>query len=170
MGRAYLSFDPTFAATKGLAMKQFLLWMMLLISMPAYSAIEVYQFDTKQQEKLYQSMIEELRCLVCQNQNLSASNAALARDLRKQTHQLIMAGKSENDIVDYMTRRYGDFVLYRPPLSLKTGLLWAGPILLLLLGFCILYRSLKQTNTSDVVVFNGEKSSRSLGYSSDEER
>lgn len=151
-------------------MKQFLLWMMLFISMPVYSAIEVYQFDTKNQEKLYQTMIEELRCLVCQNQNLSASNAALAKDLRQQTHQMIMAGKSQDEIVAYMTQRYGDFVLYRPPVNVKTGFLWLGPLLLLILGLCILYRSIKQTQTSKIVIPNETHLSKPLGYAIDKER
>jgi len=121
---------------------------LLLLSLQVQAAIEVYQFDYPEQEKLYKQMTDELRCLVCQNQNLSASNAALARDLRQQTYQMIMNGKSHDDIVSYMTQRYGDFVLYRPPFKSITVLLWFGPLVLLLLGVWLLIRSLNKNNKS----------------------
>jgi cytochrome c-type biogenesis protein CcmH len=74
----------------------------------------------------------ELRCLVCQNQSLADSNADLAVDLRKQVREMIVAGKSDAEIRQYMVERYGDFVLYKPPLKATTALLWAGPFLLLI--------------------------------------
>jgi cytochrome c-type biogenesis protein CcmH len=76
----------------------------------------------------------ELRCLVCQNQTIADSHADLAVDLRRQTRELILQGKSDEEIVAYMTQRYGDFVLYRPPLRATTMLLWFGPALMLLAG------------------------------------
>lgn len=76
----------------------------------------------------------KLRCLVCQNQSIAESNAELAQDLRRQIHEQIVAGKSDREIVDYMTARYGDFVLYQPPFKGTTLLLWLGPLLLLLAG------------------------------------
>ena len=110
------------------------------------AAIEIYQFEQPEQEKLYNQMIDELRCLVCQNQNLSASNAALAGDLRKQTYQMVIDGQSHAQIVDYMTQRYGDFVLYRPPMKPSTALLWFGPIILLILGIIVLISTVKNRN------------------------
>jgi cytochrome c-type biogenesis protein CcmH len=86
---------------------------------------------------------EQLRCLVCQNQTIAESNAELAVDLRRQVREQIAAGKSDAEIVDFMTARYGDFVLYRPPLKATTFLLWAGPALLLLAGFVVLVRVLR---------------------------
>ncbi len=77
-------------------------------------------------------LAEKLRCLVCQNQTIADSNAELAQDLRRQVHEQIAAGKSDDEIVDYMVARYGDFVLYQPPVKATTVLLWAGPALLLL--------------------------------------
>lgn len=77
---------------------------------------------------------EKLRCLVCQNQTIGESNAELAVDLRRQVREQIAAGKSDADIIDYMVKRYGDFVLYQPPVKGTTLLLWGGPGLLLLLG------------------------------------
>jgi cytochrome c-type biogenesis protein CcmH len=80
----------------------------------------------------------ELRCLVCQNQTIADSNAALAVDLRREARELIAQGKSDAEVVDYMTARYGDFVLYRPPLKATTFLLWFGPALLLVVGATLL--------------------------------
>jgi len=77
---------------------------------------------------------EKLRCLVCQNQTIADSNAELAQDLRGQIREQIAAGKTDDQIVDYMVARYGDFVLYQPPVKATTVLLWAGPALLLLFG------------------------------------
>jgi len=86
----------------------------------------------------------ELRCLVCQNQTIADSNAGLAVDLRKETREMLKQGKSDAEIVDYMTARYGDFVLYRPPLRAKTVLLWFGPGLLLLIGGTVLVLTLRR--------------------------
>src|SRR6187402_3133848 len=80
----------------------------------------------------------ELRCLVCQNQTIADSNADLAVDLRRQTRELLLQGKTDREVVDYMTARYGDFVLYRPPLKATTALLWFGPAAMLLLGGAVL--------------------------------
>src|SRR6188768_1492224 len=80
----------------------------------------------------------ELRCLVCQNQTIADSNAGLAVDLRRETRALLRQGKSDEEIIAYMTARYGDFVLYRPPLKSTTALLWFGPAAMLLLGGAVL--------------------------------
>jgi cytochrome c-type biogenesis protein CcmH len=85
----------------------------------------------------------QLRCLVCQNQSIAESNAELAVDLRRQIDQQIAAGKSDREILAFMTERYGDFVLYRPPFKAATALLWLGPALLLVLGFFVLRRVLR---------------------------
>jgi cytochrome c-type biogenesis protein CcmH len=89
------------------------------------------------------SLAHQLRCLVCQNQSIAESNAELAVDLRRQIDEQIAAGRSDREIVDYMTARYGDFVLYRPPLNAATFLLWFGPALLLLAGVWALRRLLR---------------------------
>ena len=86
----------------------------------------------------------ELRCLVCQNQTIADSNAALAVDLRRETRELLKQGKSDAEVVDYMTARYGDFVLYRPPLRAITLLLWFGPALLLGIGGAVLVSVLRR--------------------------
>jgi cytochrome c-type biogenesis protein CcmH len=80
----------------------------------------------------------ELRCLVCQNQTIADSNASLAVDLRRETRELLRQGKSDREVLDYMTARYGDFVLYRPPLKSTTALLWFGPAAMLAIGAAVL--------------------------------
>lgn len=91
---------------------------------------EQREFDNEEQLARYKTLIYELRCLVCQNQNLADSDADLAADLRREVYRMIRAGRSNDEIVDFMVSRYGDFVLYRPPLKAKTVLLWTGPFVL----------------------------------------
>ena len=91
-------------------------------------------------EKRLQALSAELRCLVCQNQTIADSNAELAQDLRREVRAMIRDGKSDQQIIDFMVTRYGDFVLYRPPVQGNTLLLWGGPIVLLILGIIALVR------------------------------
>ena len=91
-------------------------------------------------EKRLLGLSEELRCLVCQNQNIADSNAELAQDLRREIRGMIKDGKSDKEIIDFMVTRYGDFVLYRPPVQGNTLLLWGGPVALLILGIIALVR------------------------------
>lgn len=95
-------------------------------------------------EQRVMRLSEELRCLVCQNQSLSDSNAELASDLRNQVREMMQAGKSDAQIRDYMVASYGDFILYDPPLKITTLILWVGPFVLLVLGGAMLGRNLKQ--------------------------
>lgn len=95
-------------------------------------------------EKRLQALSTELRCLVCQNQTIADSNAELAVDLRREIRGMISNGKSDSEIIDFMVARYGDFVLYRPPLKGTTAVLWGGPLLLLIVGLIALQRYLRQ--------------------------
>jgi cytochrome c-type biogenesis protein CcmH len=95
-------------------------------------------------EARMQAIAIELRCLVCQNQTIADSNADLAVDLRNQVREMLKQGKSEREIIDYMTARYGDFVLYRPPVKTTTALLWFGPLALLVGGLVILVLVLRR--------------------------
>lgn len=99
--------------------------------------IETHEFSSPTEEARYKRFIEEFRCLVCQNQNLADSNAELAQDLRAETYRLIKQGATDEQIVAFMVSRYGDFVLYRPPLNTRTAPLWVGPFLLLLLAAAV---------------------------------
>ena len=108
------------------------------------SAVEPLSFSDPEKEARYKVLAAELRCLVCQNQNLLDSNAELAGDLRNKVHQLLEEGSSDQEIVDYMVARYGDFVLYRPPLRLTTVLLWTAPLLLVVAGFLVVVRLIRR--------------------------
>ena len=95
-------------------------------------------------EQRMKGLTEQLRCLVCQNETLADSRADLAEDLRKQIREQMKAGKSDQEILAYLTQRYGDYVLYKPPVKSTTYLLWFGPFVLLIAGTGVLYRYLKQ--------------------------
>jgi cytochrome c-type biogenesis protein CcmH len=101
-------------------------------------------FESQQQEDRFNQLTQELRCLVCQNQNLADSDAQLAHDLRAEVHEMLMAGKSDDEIKLFMVERYGDFVLYRPPVQQNTYLLWLAPLGLLLIGALILRVNVKK--------------------------
>jgi cytochrome c-type biogenesis protein CcmH len=95
-------------------------------------------FETREQLQRYERLIHELRCLVCQNQTIADSNADLAKDLRRQTRDMILAGRTDAEIQQFMTDRYGDFVLYNPPVKPTTYLLWGAPVILLLIGAVVM--------------------------------
>ena len=99
-------------------------------------------------ERRVTNLAHEMRCLVCQNQTIAESNAPLAVDLRNQIREQLAAGKSERDVVDFMVARYGDFVLYRPPLKATTLVLWVGPFVFLIAGFYFLARFLRRRDVS----------------------
>lgn len=123
-------------------------WMLLVLSLFAPLAaaeIEVYDFKDPVMEQRYQTLTEQLRCLVCQNQNIADSHAELAQDLRSKVHELLIKGDDDQQIVQYMTDRYGDFVLYRPPFKFKTLLLWLAPAVAVLLGGFGFWRVMKNS-------------------------
>lgn len=107
----------------------------LLASLALFaSAIEPYEFDGELQRKRFKALAEELRCTVCQNQSLADSDAPLAGDLRDEVFRMLQDNRSDQEIRNFMVERYGDYVLYRPPVAGHTLLLWGGPIALLLIG------------------------------------
>jgi cytochrome c-type biogenesis protein CcmH len=107
-------------------------------------AIEVYDFKTAEQEALYQKLTKELRCLVCQNQNLADSDAGLAKDLKDQVAEFVIAGQDEETIKKYMIERYGDFVNYEPPINASTLFLWFSPLLVFIIGGVILFLNIRK--------------------------
>jgi Uncharacterized protein involved in biosynthesis of c-type cytochromes len=110
----------------------------LLISLVAYGAIDTYEFRDEAERERYRTLTEELRCPKCQNQNIDDSNAPIAMDLRKEIFRMLEEGQSNDQIIDYLVARYGDFVRYRPPVTKTTLLLWYGPAALLILGLGVL--------------------------------
>ena len=111
-----------------------LLFGALLIAAQALAVDSGRAFEDPAQQARYEHLIKDLRCLVCQNQSIADSNASLASDLRREVREMMIAGQSDEQIREFMTARYGDFVLYRPPFSPRTWLLWSAPVLLLLAG------------------------------------
>lgn len=107
-------------------------------------SVELRSFKSAEEEARFKALSEELRCLVCQNQSLADSDAELARDLRREVHEMIDAGKSDEQILDFLVARYGDFVLYRPPLNASTLLLWIGPFVVLLGALIALIISIRK--------------------------
>ena len=107
-------------------------------------AVDAQQFPDARMQARYDKLVTELRCLVCQSGSIAESNATLAADLRREVRELLLAGKSDEEIRRFMTDRYGDFVLYRPPFSPRTWLLWFSPLLLLGLGGVIAWRVISQ--------------------------
>lgn len=108
--------------------------MLLAMLGTAHAAIDTYEFNSEADRQRYRTLIEELRCPKCQNQNIADSNAPIAMDLRQEIYRMLDEGKSNDAIVEHLVLRYGDFVRYNPPLDKRTWLLWFGPALLLLAG------------------------------------
>jgi len=120
--------------------------------------LEAFKFDSKAEEQHFKDVIEELRCLVCQNQSLLDSDAELAHDLRAEVYNMIQAGKSDEEIITFLVARYGDFVLYNPPLKPSTWLIWFGPFVLLLIAAFLLLRAVRrQKNAPAHVITPGER-------------
>jgi len=121
-------------------------------------------------EERYYELIDEIRCLVCQNQSLADSNADLAQDLRNEIYQMIIAGDNNEKIMTFLVERYGDFVLYRPPLQKNTWLLWFGPFLFLFLGLLIaiiLIKKQSNENSSEISEEQQQRLSAILDAKSD---
>ncbi len=112
----------------------------LLINTEGFATTS-YPLDTPKQEAQFNHLLRELRCLVCQNQDLADSNAGLAKDLRNEVYQLVKTGKTDSEITQYLTARYGDFILFKPPVKAITALLWFGPALFMVLGLLIFWRT-----------------------------
>ena len=132
-------------------MRYFIQFVLLLLLFPITFAesIEVKDFESLNQESRYHALIENIRCPVCQGQSIGGSNSSLAKDLREQVRQMILINKSNEEIYQFMVERYGDFVVFKPPINLKTYLLWFAPLVFLVFCFIYLFQS---TRTKDEIV------------------
>ena len=121
-------------------MKQLIQGVLLTLCLlgSASAAIDAYEFKDEAERERYRTLVEELRCPKCQNQNIADSNAPIAMDLRREIYRMLEEGQSNEQIVDYLVARYGDFVRYKPPVNTKTLVLWYGPVVLLVIGFGVL--------------------------------
>lgn len=114
--------------------------------------IDTFEFEDVEQEQVFRDLTKVLRCPKCQNQNISDSNAELAKDLRNKTYELVKEGKTHDEVVDYMVARFGNFVRYDPPITPATIFLWLGPLLFILFGFLVLYKQAKNKNKKQDVL------------------
>jgi cytochrome c-type biogenesis protein CcmH len=110
---------------------------------PQATTLADFTFETDQQEQDFRALIEELRCLVCQNESLAGSQAELAQDLRREVYDLLRSGKDKQQVIEFLVARYGDFVLYKPPVKPSTYPLWFGPFLLFGIALLVFFRVLR---------------------------
>jgi cytochrome c-type biogenesis protein CcmH len=142
-------------------MRAFLL-AVLLASGGAALAIDAEDaFDDPVLQQRYEKINRELRCLVCQNQTIADSNATLAQDLRREVRDMIAAGQTDDEIRDFMIERYGDFVLYRPRMTAGNFLLWAAPVLLLVIGAFVLVRVVRRRGQETDLETDGPEAGQS---------
>ena len=129
-------------------MKILLTTLLFLAPVFALAQVEINQeplvFESVEQQERFEKLTGELRCLVCQNQNLADSDAPLAHDLRDEIHKMMLAGQDDEQIKSFLVERYGDFVLYRPPVKGNTLVLWLAPLLLLLIGGVVVGASVRK--------------------------
>ena len=126
--------------------------------LPAAVTLESFTFPTKAQEQHFKDLIGQLRCLVCQNETLADSDADLAHDLRAEVYEMMKSGKSDQEVIDFLVRRYGDFVLYNPPVKPSTYLIWYGPFVLLAIAALLLIRAVgRQRQVQDPAISAEER-------------
>jgi cytochrome c-type biogenesis protein CcmH len=116
----------------------------LALCATAVQAIDPTQMPTPALEARYLALTHELRCMQCQNESIADSPVDLAADLRRQVHEMLIAGKTDDDVRNYMVARYGDFILFRPRMSLRTAWLWLAPGVLILIGAFVAVRIVQQ--------------------------
>lgn len=124
------------------------------------TALSSYTFDSPEEEEAFRQLTAKLRCLVCQNQSLADSDAELADDLRREVYALWREGKSNDEISQFLVERYGDFVLYDPPLKPSTYFLWFGPLVMLIIGSVMLMRTLKRKSHDQEVELSADEQQR----------
>lgn len=121
-------------------MSRILVVLIILISYNANCAHKIYPFENQTQELRFNSLLKQLRCVVCQNQDLADSNAFLAKDLRLKIYDFIKEGKTDVEIKSYLTTRYGEFILFKPPFVMNTLFLWLAPLFLVFLALVIYWK------------------------------
>jgi cytochrome c-type biogenesis protein CcmH len=119
------------------------------LSLPVLAVVETYEFSSEELRGRYNDLLFELRCPKCQNQNLSDSDAPIAADLRAQVYRLLNESKSDTEVKAYLVARYGDFVLYNPPVNKHTAMLWLLPAGGMLIGMVVIFMLVRRTSATD---------------------
>jgi cytochrome c-type biogenesis protein CcmH len=130
--------------------------LLLSTAVPAFAIDSQPPFPDAAEQARYEALIHVFRCLVCQNETIADSDADLAADLRRQVHDMVAAGRSDAEIRAYLVDRYGNFVLYKPPVETSTWVLWSGPFLLLLVGLAVVITVVRRRAHMDAVPPRGE--------------
>lgn len=138
------------------------LWLVVILIFgtlfaPISNGLEPTDYQSNAEEQRFKSLANELRCVMCQNQSIADSNAPIAHDLRVEVLSLMREGKSDAEIKHYLVDRYSEFVLYQPPVNKKNALLWAGPFLLLLLGFFVVINIIRKKSAKPTAVDQDEE-------------
>lgn len=141
-------------------MIRILLSFMLLCSAQSLAVIETYEFSSKDLELRYKALSQELRCPKCQNQNIADSNAPISRDLRAIVHEQLEAGATDEEIIDFLVDRYGEFVRYRPGLDSNTLWLWSAPIMLLVMAVAVVVTQIRKDRDGLTISSNAERANK----------
>ena len=128
-----------------LRVRHFLLLSLLVFATASVAQVDVFDFETAEQEERFRQLANDFRCPMCQNANLTHSTGGVAADLRREIYHQILEGRTDQEIEQFMLQRYGDFILYRPRLTVKTILLWFGPALFLIIGLWVAFGIIKRS-------------------------
>ena len=141
-------------------MFRLLLSLMMFWSAQSLAVIETYEFSSPDLEVRYKALSQELRCPKCQNQNIADSNAPISRDLRAIVHEQLEAGATDEEIIDFLVDRYGEFVRYRPGMDSNTLWLWSAPIILLLMAVAVVVTQIRRDRDGQTISSNVERANR----------
>ena len=141
-------------------MVRVLLSMMIFWSTQSLAVIETYEFGSPDLKLRYKALSQELRCPKCQNQNIADSNAPISRDLRAIVHEQLEAGATDEEIIEFLVDRYGEFVRYRPGMDSNTLWLWAAPIILLIMAVAVVVTQIRKDRDRQTISSNAERANR----------
>jgi len=141
-------------------MVRLLLAVMIFWSAQSLAVIETYEFSSPGLEARYKALSQELRCPKCQNQNIADSNAPISRDLRAIVHEQLEAGATDEEIIDFLVDRYGEFVRYRPGMDANTLWLWSAPLILLVMAVAVVVMQIRKDRDGQTISSNTERANR----------
>ena len=147
----FLSIAPLFNRGQARSHRVILALLLMFASLTAYAAVDAFEFETDEQQERFRTLSNEFRCPMCQNTNLTGSGGGVAEDLRREIYFMIVDGKTDEEIEQFMLERYGDFIFYRPRLMTETILLWFGPLGFLLLGGWIIAGIIRRARPQEQV-------------------